>query len=66
MLASVDHLCTRMCVCVCVHSWVAEEKQLMANPKKLAQGTIIEAHLDRRIGPVATLLVQAGTLKVSL
>lgn len=27
-------------------------------------GTVIEAHLDRKVGPVATLLVQAGTLKV--
>ena len=42
--------------------WVAEEQQLMANPKKLAAGTVIEAHLDKRKGPMATLLVQSGTL----
>lgn len=36
----------------------------MANPKKPAQGTIIEAYLDKKKGAVATLLVQAGTLKV--
>jgi translation initiation factor IF-2 len=45
-------------------TWMAEERQLMANPKKPARGTVIEAHLDKKIGPVATLLVQAGTLKV--
>ncbi len=45
-------------------TWMAEEKQLVANPKRPARGTVIEAHLDRKIGPVATLLVQAGTLKV--
>eukprot|EP00879_Flechtneria_rotunda_P023819 GHRR01025222.1.p1 GENE.GHRR01025222.1~~GHRR01025222.1.p1 ORF type:complete len:520 (+),score=181.23 GHRR01025222.1:409-1968(+) len=44
--------------------WVAEEKQLMANSSKLAAGTVIEAHLDKKKGPVATLLVQAGTLHV--
>ena len=38
--------------------WVAEEQQLMANPKKPAQGTIIEAFLDKQKGSVATLLVQ--------
>lgn len=38
--------------------WVAEEKALMANPTKLAAGTVIEAHLDKKRGPVATLLVQ--------
>jgi hypothetical protein len=38
--------------------WVAEEKALMSNPNKLAAGTVIEAHLDKKRGPVATLLVQ--------
>eukprot|EP00882_Tetradesmus_deserticola_P033206 GHRQ01037912.1.p1 GENE.GHRQ01037912.1~~GHRQ01037912.1.p1 ORF type:complete len:204 (+),score=119.62 GHRQ01037912.1:193-804(+) len=37
---------------------VAEEKQLMANASKLAAGTVIEAHLNKQRGPVATLLVQ--------
>lgn len=46
-------------------SWVAEEKQLVANYKRPAAGTVIEAHLDKKIGPVATMLVQAGTLRVS-
>ncbi|ELR98663.1 translation initiation factor IF-2 [Gloeocapsa sp. PCC 73106] len=43
---------------------VAEVEELSANPDRLAKGTIIEAHLDRAKGPVATLLVQNGTLKV--
>jgi translation initiation factor IF-2 len=40
--------------------WVAEDKQLMANPNRLAAGTVIEAHLDKKRGPVATLLVQVS------
>ncbi len=42
----------------------AEVEELLANPDKAAKGTVIEAHLDRRRGPVATLLVQAGTLRI--
>eukprot|EP00884_Botryococcus_braunii_P000727 jgi/Botrbrau1/10655/Bobra.53_2s0013.1 len=42
---------------------VAEVEQLMANPDKNAVGTVIEAHLDRRTGPVASLLIAAGTLR---
>jgi translation initiation factor IF-2 len=44
---------------------VAEMQDLKANPNRLAKGTIIEAQLDRGRGPVATILVQNGTLKVS-
>jgi translation initiation factor IF-2 len=43
---------------------VAEMEQLSANPDRSAKGTVIEAHLDRARGPVATLLVQNGTLRV--
>lgn len=43
---------------------VAEVAELRANPDKPARGTVIEAHLDRRIGPVATMLVATGTLHV--
>ncbi len=43
---------------------VAEVEDLYANPDRLARGTVIEAHLDKAKGPVATLLVQNGTLKV--
>ena len=42
---------------------VAEVKDLKANPKKLATGTVIEDKLDKGRGPVSTLLVQNGTLK---
>lgn len=43
---------------------VSEMKELKANPNKRARGTIIEAQLDKGRGPVATVLVQDGTLKV--
>lgn len=43
---------------------VAEVAELKANPKRQARGTIIEAKLDKNRGPVATLLVQKGTLKI--
>lgn len=43
---------------------VAEMAELKANPKRQARGTVIEAKLDRNRGPLATLLIQKGTLKV--
>jgi translation initiation factor IF-2 len=43
---------------------VAEMEDLNANPNRPAKGTVIEAHLDKARGPVATLLVQNGTLRV--
>ncbi len=41
----------------------AEVLELKANPDRRAKGTVIEARLDKNRGPVATLLVQNGTLK---
>ena len=42
---------------------LAEIQELKANPNRAGQGTVIEARLDKGRGPVATLLVQNGTLK---
>ncbi len=44
---------------------VAEIKDLKANPDRKAKGVVIEAKLDQSKGPIATILVQNGTLKVS-
>ena len=43
---------------------VADLQDLKANPAKLAAGTVIDAHLEKGRGPVATVLVQSGTLRV--
>ncbi len=43
---------------------VAETNELKANPNRLAKGTVIEAKLDKGRGPVATVLVQNGTLNL--
>ncbi len=43
---------------------MAELMDLKANPNRPAKGTVIEAQLDKARGPVATLLVQTGTLRV--
>ena len=43
---------------------VADMKELRANPDRAAKGTVIEAKLDKGRGPVATVLVQNGTLNV--
>jgi translation initiation factor IF-2 len=42
----------------------ADVLELKANPTKLARGTVLEARLEKGRGPVATVLVQEGTLKV--
>lgn len=43
---------------------VSEVEDLYANPDRPAKGTVIEANLDKARGPVATLLIQNGTLRV--
>jgi len=43
---------------------VADLQELKANPRKAAAGTVLEARLDKGRGPVATVLVQDGTLRV--
>src|SRR3546814_18271085 len=42
----------------------AEIMELKANPDRAAEGTVVEAKLDKGRGPVATILVRRGTLKV--
>ena len=42
---------------------IADMKELKANPDRAAKGTVIEARLDKGRGPIATILVQNGTLK---
>jgi len=44
---------------------VAEMKDLKANPDRKAKGVVIEAKLDQGKGPIATILVQNGTLKIA-
>ncbi len=43
---------------------IADMKELKANPNKAAKGTVIESRVDKGKGPVATVLVQEGTLNV--
>lgn len=43
---------------------VAEMEDLKANPKRPAVATVVEAHLDKGRGPVATVLIQNGTLRI--
>ena len=53
----IDDLLEMVCL-------VADMKELKANPDRAAKGTVIEARLDKGRGPVATVLVQNGTLRV--
>ena len=43
---------------------VAEVEALSANPSRPARGSVIEAHLDKKTGAVASVLVATGTLRV--
>src|SRR5207253_9308327 len=43
---------------------VSDMQELRANPARPARGTIVEARVDRGRGPVATVLVEAGTLRI--
>jgi len=42
----------------------AEMKELKANPNRYALGTVVEARLDKNVGPIITLLIQNGTLRL--
>ena len=42
---------------------MAEVEELLANPDRPARGTIVESHLDKKTGAVATMLVAVGTLR---
>lgn len=43
---------------------VADMENLRANPDRAAVGTVVEAHLDNNFGPIATVLINTGTLKL--
>jgi len=43
---------------------IAEVNQYKANPNREAVGTVIESHLDKNLGPIATVIVNTGTLQV--
>jgi len=43
---------------------VADLENLKANPNREAVATVIEAHLDKNLGPIATVLINTGTLKI--
>lgn len=43
---------------------VAEMENLKANPNREAVGTVIESHLDKNLGPIATVLINTGTLNI--
>lgn len=43
---------------------IAEMQELKANPNRYAMGTVIEARLDKNVGPITTLLIQNGTLRI--
>lgn len=42
---------------------IADMKELKANPDRAAKGTVVEARLDKSLGPIATVIVQNGTLR---
>ena len=43
---------------------VAEMQEYKANPSRYAMGTVIESRLDKQVGPIATVLIQNGTLRL--
>ena len=43
---------------------VAEMENYKANPKRYASGTVVESRLDKHVGPIVTLLIQNGTLRI--
>ncbi|MBI2444264.1 MAG: translation initiation factor IF-2 [Candidatus Magasanikbacteria bacterium] len=57
---NIDQLLDTLLILADLHG-----EEIKANPARPAAGTVIEAHVDRGAGPVATILVQTGTLRVN-
>lgn len=45
---------------------VAEMQEYKANPNRYAMGTVIESRLDKHVGPIVTILIQNGTLRLGI
>lgn len=64
IFSSVSEDRLRCCHLLTFHLDRPQFQELKANPDREAKGTVIEASLDKARGPLATLLVQNGTLRV--
>lgn len=64
MVSIVERLFVVRCLLLTCDVGHVQLQELKANPDREAKGTVIEASLDKARGPLATLLVQNGTLRV--